>query len=127
MQDLMSNPDSNTLTGYNILLVEDNIIIAMDVESMLLGLGASAVRIVETVTEALALVEAETFDFALLDVNLGRETSAPVARALQTAGAAFALMTGYGDQSAGVAEFAGAAVVTKPFDETALLRVIKPG
>jgi two-component sensor histidine kinase len=75
-------PDADASRPSDVLLVEDNIIIALDAEEMLRGLGIKSVRIASSVTEALRLIEAHPPDFALLDVNLGEETSFEVAENL---------------------------------------------
>lgn len=79
----------------NVLLVEDSIIIALDCAETLRSLGARNVTIAATVDEALAAIEAEDFDFALLDFNLGTETSAGIAEALESLSIRFAFATGY--------------------------------
>jgi len=72
---------SLVLTG-EALLVEDNIIIAMDAEDSLTELGANAVNVAANVADALAILKRESISVALLDVNLGAETSEPIAEAL---------------------------------------------
>ena len=64
------------------LLVEDNAIIAMDCEDMLRDLGAETVGVCATVEEALSYISNNAVDFALLDLNIGSETSLPVASLL---------------------------------------------
>ena len=61
------------------LIVEDNLIIAMAAEVILLELGASHVGTAASVNQALASIDREKPDFALLDLNLGSENSIPVA------------------------------------------------
>ena len=68
--------------GLRILLVEDEVLIALDCEAMLLGLGVGEVRRARTLAEGLSLVESEPFDAAILDVRLGSEDSMPLARRL---------------------------------------------
>ncbi|MDQ6647797.1 MAG: GAF domain-containing protein, partial [Pseudomonadota bacterium] len=84
------------LTG-TVLLVEDNMIIALESEDLLLTLGAESVLVASTVAEALRLVEMETPTFALLDINLGTEMSWPVALRLRELGVRYAFATGYGN------------------------------
>ena len=97
------------------LIVEDNMIIAMDGADILAELGCDDVATASGVGEALRLIEDGAFDIALLDVNLGHETSVPVAEALQARGVPFLLATGYGE-TAGISEaYPGAVILKKPF------------
>lgn len=71
-------------------------------------------------TEALSEIEKTRFDFALLDVNLGSETSERAALELTKTGTPFAFATGYGDAAAILDAFDNPVVVQKPFDKTSL-------
>ena len=82
----------------DVLLVEDNTIIALDTEETLLKLGVKTVRIASGVADALKAIEERAPDFALLDVNLGAETSSEVAEVLAQRNIKFAFATGYGEQ-----------------------------
>lgn len=84
------------LTGRRILVVEDEALVAMLVEDALLDAGALVTGPAATVAEALALLERETPDAAVLDLNLAGETSTPVADALALRGIPFVVATGYG-------------------------------
>jgi CheY-like chemotaxis protein len=84
------------MTPLNILIVEDEALIAMMAEDMIDGIGHRVVAICSTVADALAAVDAGGFDCALLDVNLNGDSSMPIADALTTRGALFAFTTGYG-------------------------------
>jgi light-regulated signal transduction histidine kinase (bacteriophytochrome) len=105
---------SSLLTGATVLLVEDNMIIAMDAADMLASLGAAHVRMAASVAEALDAIDAEAFQFALLDYNLGVETSIGVADVLRGRDIPFAFATGFdGDiQNRG---HANAPVIGKPY------------
>jgi light-regulated signal transduction histidine kinase (bacteriophytochrome)/CheY-like chemotaxis protein len=98
------------------LIVEDNMIIALDAEDLLMELGARKTLVASSVQMAEHLLETEQVDFALLDVNLGSETSMPVARALRDRNLPFVFATGYGDQTAFTSEFPETPVVQKPFN-----------
>ena len=54
----------------NVLLLEDNLIVSLDVEEILKELGAQNVYSADTVKDALGLVDAHSYSFALLDVKL---------------------------------------------------------
>lgn len=84
------------LTGRRILVVEDEALVAMLVEDALLDAGALVIGPAATVAEALALLDLETPDAAVLDLNLAGETSTPVADALALRSIPFVVATGYG-------------------------------
>ena len=82
-----------------ILIVEDEPLIAMMLEDFLDALGRTHVATCEGVAAALAAIEAERPDAAILDINLsGGEKSWPVADALAAQGIPFVLSTG-GDEA----------------------------
>lgn len=111
------------LSGH-VLVVEDNIIIAMDAEDILTGLGATSIETVSNVGAALDLISGAKFSFALLDVNLGTETSEPVAMALQKEGIPFAFATGYGDATEVTKQFENAPVIQKPYGEASVANAL---
>ncbi|MCT8268120.1 GAF domain-containing protein [Afifella sp. JA880] len=99
----------------DVLVVEDNMIIALDTEQMLLSLGVGNVRTASGVSDALKEIERQAPDFALLDVNLGAETSLEIAERLAEMGVPFAFATGYGEQAALPAPFDVTHKVRKPY------------
>lgn len=100
--------------GRRVLLVEDEALIAMNVEDMLDTLGYVVVATAAAVEEALAAVEGGGIDAALLDVNLRGRPSFPVADALAARGVPFVFATGYG--TGGLREdFRDRPVLQKPF------------
>lgn len=103
-----------TLSG-RVLLVEDNLLIAMDAEDQLRRLGAEAVDVASSVQAALRLLEQARPDIALLDVNLGRENSFPVADALLARGVPFVFATGYGEANMFPERFRQLPVLSKPY------------
>jgi DNA-binding NtrC family response regulator len=85
-----SNHDAaGPLSGERVLVVEDDVIITVDLESVLLAAGAEIAGFGRTVTDALALVDGDQITAAILDIRLGRETVAPVARQLAERGIPF--------------------------------------
>ncbi|WP_342111015.1 response regulator [Methylobacterium sp. SI9] len=84
-----------SLVGRRVLLVEDESLVAMLAEDMLLDLGCE-VTVAMRLDKALGLVRSETFDLAVLDVNLGDARSYPVADLLHERGTPFLFATGYG-------------------------------
>jgi len=106
--------DSQPLKGKTALLVEDSMIIALDGEDALRDLGADLVVTVASVTQGLRALDEHHFDFALLDFNLGAETSAPIADVLKARNTHFAFATGYGEAISDP-RFAGVRTLTKPY------------
>ena len=107
-----------------VLLVEDNMIIALEAEDMLLALGASHVLVASNVAEALRLLTIELPSFALLDVNLGSETSWPIASRLRELGVRYAFATGYSSQIDIPLEHRSVPIITKPYTKDSLSREI---
>ena len=97
------------------LVVEDNLIIAMDASDMLGDLGAEPVITASRVSDALRELDAHDFTFALLDVNLGEETSAAVARACAERGILTLMATGYGAEEAAVEDLPDLPTLQKPY------------
>lgn len=87
------------LSGRRILVVEDEMLVLLNVEDMLADLGCQAVSAAANVDQALALVDAQAFDAAMVDVNLDGRKSYPVADALAARGVPFVFSTGYSGQS----------------------------
>ena len=113
---------NDELDGMNILLVEDQALIAMDTEEALLKLGAEKVFSVPNV--AAAILTASDFDMAVLDQNLDGETSAPLADELRRRGVPVLFATGYGDSSTIPTRFGEVPVVRKPITLAELARKI---
>ena len=112
---------SGRLAG-TVLVVEDNMIIALEAEELIASLGADAVDTAATTREALRLIDAAPPTCALLDVNLGSETSVPVARKLAELGIPYAFATGYGDNFRIPPDLGAVPVVKKPYEADDLLR-----
>lgn len=107
-----------------ILVVEDELFVAMLVEDLLSDLGCEVVGPAASARDAAATAQREDFDFALLDVNLGDgETSFATAEILRQRGVPFAFVTGYGDQGVR-ADLRDAPVLSKPIDPRQLAKVI---
>ena len=97
------------------LIVEDNLIIAMAAEVILLDLGARQVDTAASVDQALRSIERVRPSFALLDLNLGSESSIKVAQKLKEIGVPFIFATGYGERAPIPEQLADAPVVQKPY------------
>ena len=91
-------------------------IIALDVEHMLGEIGVGEVTTVATVSQALKAIEDKEPQFAILDYNLGDETSDPIARELGAREVPFVLATGYGQMADKSGELGARGILTKPYD-----------
>ncbi|OIQ33497.1 MAG: two-component system sensor histidine kinase/response regulator [Alphaproteobacteria bacterium MedPE-SWcel] len=103
-----------TLSG-EALVVEDNMIIAMDAADMLTELGAEQVHTAGDVATALGLLDGRQISFALLDVNLGAEVSLKVAEACAALNIPAILATGYGGEGDAVSDYPQKVVLRKPY------------
>ncbi|WP_211885675.1 response regulator [Plastoroseomonas hellenica] len=95
------------------LIVEDDWLIAEALADQIEALGCGVVGPVGSVAEALDALEKSSPEAALLDVNLGTETSFPIADALVGRGIPFAFVTAY-SRSQLPERFASSAVLMKP-------------
>lgn len=102
-----------SVRGKRILVVEDSVLLAMELEAGLTDAGAIVVGAAAEVDEALALI-GEPIDAAVLDANLNGRSVAPVAAALKQLGVPFIFATGYAES----AEPLGfdAPIVRKPYN-----------
>ena len=105
------------LSGRHILIVEDEVMILVYIEDILAGQGASFAS-ATSVDRALALIDTQAFDAALLDVCLHGNKSYPVAEALKARGIPFAFSTGDIDLAEG---YEDRPLLRKPFRAHALV------
>jgi light-regulated signal transduction histidine kinase (bacteriophytochrome)/CheY-like chemotaxis protein len=111
------------MSELDLLLVEDQMLVAADVETMLADHGISKVTTAPSASEALRRLRDFTPDVAILDVNLGAETSLPIAEELTRRNVPFVFATGYSDRSVIPASF-DAPVVRKPYEAAALISAV---
>ena len=118
-----SGPPS--LKGRRILVVEDQFLIAMEVQHYLERAGAIVAGPVGTVDQALSKAEEDILDAALLDIDLGGERCWPIADVLARRGIPFVFTTGF-EGSIGMPErFAGLPILSKPYREEEVLAVLR--
>ncbi len=103
------------MSPKRVLVIEDSIMVVMVIETTLTDLGWTMVGPASRVKEALELVETESFDGALLDLNLDGEMTWDVAALLQNKGIPFVFSTGYDGSSFLPDRFAHQRVLSKPF------------
>ncbi|MEM7729250.1 MAG: response regulator [Pseudomonadota bacterium] len=110
----------------DVLIVEDNFIIAMDVEELATELGAATVHLASTVSEALELIAAQTITAAILDYNLDEGTSEPVADRLAESGVPFVFATGYSDSSMLPERYRSLTLLKKPYSSEDIAGAFNP-
>jgi light-regulated signal transduction histidine kinase (bacteriophytochrome)/CheY-like chemotaxis protein len=118
-------PPELALETFRILVVEDSFLIVLSLEAMLDDLGWTIIGPAAQQAEALALARSETFDAALLDVNLNGEMTWDVAAVLKERGIPFVFSTGYDVTNVLPASLAGSQVVSKPFGDGELERELR--
>jgi DNA-binding response OmpR family regulator len=103
-----------------ILIVEDDAFIGLDLMQQLCEAGFQVIGPAMSAAEALELLSETGCDAAVLDVNLGRETSEVVAVELARRSVPFLGASGY-DKEQHPPAFSGAPLLTKPFQIHALV------
>lgn len=107
-----------------VLVVEDQMLIAMDLESMLTDEGVAHVLVANSVRQAMAHIRAESIGFAVLDINLGNETSIPIAEDLARRGVPFVFASGYGETPLIPVSLGPVMVLPKPYEAEGLRTAI---
>ncbi len=85
-----------SLAGRRVLVVEDEMLVAMLVEDLLQEAGCVVVGPFARLADAMAAVAEHPLDLGLLDVNIAGELVFPVAYELERRGVPFVFVTGYG-------------------------------
>jgi DNA-binding NtrC family response regulator len=114
------------LRGKRCLVLDDEFLIALDLQQTLEQAGAAEVVCCGSAAEALAALGTGRFDLAVLDLRLGRGggTSLPVAAALAAAATPFVFITGLRGDSTEARAYPAAPVIEKPYDAKALLAAV---
>jgi len=122
---LLAQPDNRrALQGKRILVIEDEPLVAMDVESTLATAGCEVVGPAATLERAKLLIEESDCDAVLLDVNLAGQPVDELATLLTRKNRPFAFVTGYGREAL-PSGFRGAVVLGKPFGADQLLATVE--
>jgi DNA-binding response OmpR family regulator len=106
-----------------VLVVEDDVWIGMDVKSALDATGCQVLGPIATVNAAIRTVTSNRLDAAVLDINLGKELSFPIADALTSCNVPFLFLTAY-DRATLPTAYRDKPVIAKPFLREALVRVL---
>ncbi len=119
----MANYAANhDFSDCNILIVEDDILIALDLEKVLDDAGCVVVGVVPSVDRALQKIDNNRLDAALLDVKLGGELVLAVADRLLADGVPFIFVTG--EPSRLPERYWTQPVINKPFQPAAVLAAL---
>ena len=114
-----------SLEGRRILVVEDESLVAMLLETILEDMGCTPVGPISNVDEALSVLSGEIeLDAALLDVNVAGQQVFPVAEALKARGIPFVFSTGYGEGGL-PDQWRGQTTIQKPFTEATVQDALK--
>ena len=106
-----------------VLIVEDEFLVAMELEFMLEELGHRVIKVVTGLIEAIGIAQTADIDFAVLDINLGGAKSFPVAEVLRGRGIPFVFASGYGSDGL-VASYRHERALRKPYERRELKRTI---
>ena len=113
----LAGPD---LAGLRILVVEDELLIAILIQDVLRELKCEIIGPVGTLDAAIAAVHQHTLDGALLDSNLHGRAITPVAEELSARAVPFIMVTGYASSAADVELVRTAPRIIKPFADKRL-------
>lgn len=123
----LAEPPPGSVEGLRILIVEDAVLLAVELEAGLTEAGAKVIGVAVELDEAMGYLDQE-FDAAVLDVNLNGRLVTPLANTLVARKVPFVFATGYGD--AGAPDGFDAPIVRKPYNVhqivNALVEATKP-
>lgn len=120
VQDDLS-PSADRAAGLSVLVIEDEVLIAMLLEDMLEEAGCTLVGPFASVSQAMAALPDAAFDVALVDMTLSDGTSAPVIDHLSARAVPFAVMSG---QAPDAPDSRAAASLPKPFTFDQVVRAL---
>jgi CheY-like chemotaxis protein len=116
------------LVGKRCFVLDDEFLIALDIQQILERAGASHVTSVASAAEAIALLGREPkFDLAVLDVKLGtvERNSLDVAALLHAQGVPFVFLTGMRTDDVHAKTFQISPVIEKPYDAASMKRAVQ--
>lgn len=116
--------NDHPLDGARLLIVEDDFLIAVEIEALLSDAGAQIVGVCRSVKDALAVAEADELAGAILDMRVGLDSSAPVAHALKQRHIPFLFYTGQADMEPIRAEWPACKIISKPARAGAIIAAV---
>ncbi len=124
----MENPSrrdgSPPLKGMRVLVVEDDYILALELESILTGAGADIAGLCTTVEDALPRAKGNNLSAAILDFRIGRKTVDCVARNLSSRGVPFVFYTGQAETGSIQSQWPQSKVIKKPAQPQTIIRTL---
>ena len=105
---------SSRLSGARILIVEDEVIVAMDIQNILEDEGAKVVGPAYTLNQALEFASRTDISAAILDLRVGRNSVGPVARLLAARNIPFVFYSGQSSSDPLRSEWPKTRLLTKP-------------
>lgn len=123
-QKQSASKDSDGLPGH-VLVIEDSMIIALDIEENLKRQGVASIDVTSSVLGALSAIETREPDLAIVDFNLGKESSAPAIEELKRRGVLFVVATGYAEMGEEIGEIGAMGVVRKPYGHSEIEDVLQ--
>jgi DNA-binding NtrC family response regulator len=123
MEQLAKLEVSAPLRNAQVLIVEDDAILLMELEQILRRAGAQSVMC-RTVSDALAALRQGSMSVAILNIRLGCESVAPIARELGNRGIPFVFYTGQIGGDASLMEWADRRIIAKPAQASEIIEVI---
>ena len=115
--------DPGFLAGKRILVVEDEFLIALDIERILELVEATHISVSRNRDALLALQGGDRFDFAILDYKLNGDNSGPVADRLTELGVPFIFLTGTSTLQV-PEQYRAVTILQKPFDANSLIAAL---
>lgn len=112
------------LRGACVLIVEDDALLLMELESILQDAGAEIVACCRNVKDGLTALEQKPLAAAILDVRIGQETIVPLARQLANRGTPFLFYTGQVENDPALVEWSDHMVLTKPARPAAIVAAV---
>ena len=120
---LPANHSTLRLAAPRVLVVEDEMTVAMLIEDMVSELAYEVAAVVPRLEDAMRMLDSDSFDLAMLDVHLNGKTVFPFAAELEARDIPFMFATAYGARGLPV-EFRDYLVLQKPFGPVELRRAL---
>ena len=115
---------ADILNGLRVLVLEDEFLIAMDVEQICRDFGASDVTIARTLEEAEDALVSIKFDAAIFDLMLNQKSTLGLAARLWEQAIPFIFASGYDGFGDAANPFPGVKLVGKPYSDIELVKAL---
>lgn len=120
----MNTENLSHLAARRVLIVEDEVLVAMDLEDLLQDHQCEVVGTVSTVASAFAVLSQCQPEIVILDLNLDGDTTLPIVEELHKRKIPFVLVTGYGELRQEEPLLKNVPLVPKPWNREMLLRCL---